>query len=65
MKFIYIAFKNIFPTSQKAHHVIVTKTFWLMLCEAVTAMYSGTRMKSTNISRGPNAKFLTPEIDVT
>lgn len=52
MKFIYIAFKNVLPTSQKAHHVTVTKTL---------RKYA----KFTNVSRGPNAKFLTPEICVS
>jgi hypothetical protein len=62
MKFIYIAFKNLLPTSQKAHHVTVTKIIWLMLCEEIIAMYSGTRMKSTNITY---VNILTPEIGCT
>jgi hypothetical protein len=36
-----------------------------MLCEEVIVMYCGTRMKYTNISRGPNAKFLDLEIGGT
>jgi hypothetical protein len=57
MKFIFISFKNVLSTSQKAHCVSNTKIIWLMLCREVIDVHSQTHTKYKNVLRGPSANF--------